>query len=334
MGTLGRHCVRAATVALALIVLAALGAAMVRLLPWLLSAEVPLEVTMPFAKALSSVAVETALLAGLPMGFAVGAAVFVERGEARALIALGASPLRLVAGCLPHVALLGTATFGALASCDTDASSPGRMAASLVNQGRSSCRDATSPRSALVPMVGVTWLCFPQQPPRVAGKLPTIGDRAWFTAAQLRPSPDLRTFELDDLRLVTRPEGASPQLRLHAGCAQVVGLNPWGRSAKLPIMARAALVASVAALLSLLVAWLMIVGNVASRAGAVAIGGLPAVVAIHLLHRVDGGPSGMSAYLWVPCGAAVAACAGAALWTGLSRLRVAYGLRVAQREVW
>jgi len=334
MGTLGRHCVRAAAIALALILLAAFGAGMVRLLPWLLSAEVPLAVTIPFAKALSSVAVETALLAGLPAGFALGAAVFVERGEARALMALGASPLRLIVGCLPHVVLLASATFGALALCDVDASSPGRMAASLIKQGKSSCRDATSPRSALVPMVGVTWLCFPGQPPRVTGKLPAIGNRAWFTAAELQPSPDLRTFELEDLRLVTRPEGGSPQLRLHTGRAHVAGLSPWGRSAKLPTQARAALVASVAALLSLLVAWLMTVGGVASRAGAVVIGGVPAVVAIHLLHRVDGGPSGMSAYLWVPCGAAAAAWASAAVWIAISRLRVVRGLRVARREVW
>jgi hypothetical protein len=208
------------------------------------------------------------------------------------------------------------------------------MATSLVEQGKSSCHNAASPHSALVPMVGVTWLCYPGHPPRVAGKLPGVGERAWFSAGELRLSPDLRRFELHDLRLVTRPEGAGPQLRLHVDRAHVAGLKPWGRSAKLPTRARAALVATVAALLALLVAWLMTAGMVASRAAAMAIGGTAAVAAVHLLHRVDGGPSGVSAYFWVPCGAALAACACAALRAVLSRLWAARGLRVAQREVW
>jgi hypothetical protein len=320
MGSLGRHCLRAAAVASACVLLAALGAGLVRLLPWLLAAEIPWTVATPFAAALAAVALETAVLVGVPIGFAFGAAVFVERGEARALMALGASPLRLVASSHLRLVVVAGLSFMSLVTCDVDARDPGRIAAQLIEQGKSSCEGAVAPRSAVVPMVGVTWLCFPGRPPRVVGTLPKLGDRAWFTASELRPSEDLRTFGLEDLRLVTRARGSMPTVRLRVDRAVVSGLQPWGRPAKLPTPIRALLLCAASVLLSLLVAWLVIVGQVASRVVAAALAVLPTLGSLHALHHVDGGASRPVAYLWVPAAGAVTALLCFAVFAAAVRL--------------
>ena len=86
---MGRSAFRQSLVAAGVVLGIALGAGLVRLLPWLLSPEVPLRVALPFAKALTAVAIETAFFVGVPIGFCFAAAQSVERGEARALFALG-----------------------------------------------------------------------------------------------------------------------------------------------------------------------------------------------------------------------------------------------------
>ncbi len=308
MKPLARHCLLAAGLASCAVLLLALAAGTVRLLPWLLAAEVPLGVSLPFAKALAVVAVETSLLVGFPLGFSVGAASFVERGEARALQALGASPLQLVMHTVPRGAAAAALAAAILTVCDVDASAPGRIAAQLIEQGKSSCAGAAEPRSALVPMVGVTWLCFPGQPPRVTGPLPRSGGRAWFTAAELHPSSDLRTFVLEDLRLATRPESGLPRAQLRVRHATVTGLQAWGRPTTLTVERRAALIATTSLVLGLMVAWLVVAGNLQSRVGAAFVGAVPALVATRALHRVDGTASGPGDYVWVPGAAMLAAC--------------------------
>jgi hypothetical protein len=306
---LARHCLLAAALASCVVLVLALAAGTVRLLPWLMAAEVPVGVSLPFARALAVVAVETSLLVGFPTGFSVGAATFVERGEARALQALGVSPLQLVTRSVPRAAAAAAVAATVLSVCDVDANAPGRIAAQLIDQGRSSCAGAAEPRSALVPMVGVTWLCFPGQPPRVTGPLPKSGGRTWFTAAELHPSEDLRTFVLEDLRLATRPESGLPRARLRVRHATVTGLQAWGRPSTLTVMRRAALIACTSLLLGLVVAWLVVAGNLQSRVGAAFVGAVPALVATHALHRMDASASGPEAYVWVPGAAILAACA-------------------------
>jgi hypothetical protein len=321
MSPLGRRSLRSAALACTFVLVAALGAGLVRLLPWLLAADVPLAVVAPFARALCAVAVETALLVGLPAGAAVGAAAFVERGEARALLALGASPRDLVIRAVPRVGLAAALAFAIMTAVDVDAQAPGRIALGLIHQGKASCEGAEQPRSVLVPMVGVTWLCFPGNPARVVGTLPRLGDRAWFTAADLAAESDLRSFVLTDLRLVTRRQDATPRLNLRVDHAVVSGLSAWGRLAKLPTVARAALVSAVAAVLALLAAWLVVTSAVTSRVASAAIGALAAVAAVRALHWVDGGPGGWLAYAWVP----VSGCATAAVcwlvWMAVLRVK-------------
>src|SRR5512143_2958280 len=104
MGSLGRRALRNSAVALAVVLALACSGGLVRLLPWLLAPEVPFEVTLPFARALGASATETAFLFGVPLGFGLAAASFVERGEARALAALGASPYLIAGSIAPHAA--------------------------------------------------------------------------------------------------------------------------------------------------------------------------------------------------------------------------------------
>ena len=320
VGSLGRHCARLGLWAVGLVLVAATSAGLVRLLPWLLAEEVPLAVSAPFAQALAAVAVETAILVGLPLGFAGGAALLVERGEARALHALGASPTRLVAGTWPQALTFAAAALLSAVWFDVDASIPGRFAGRLIEQGQSSCVSAKRPKSVLVPMVGVTWLCFPGQPPRVVGKLPGAGDRAWFTAASLDPSDDLRRFELRELMLVTRRPAGGPALRLRVRHAVLSGMSGWGRPAKLPAAERAGLVAATAAALALLGAWVVLRLGLGGRIWGGALGALAGVAALMTLHRVDGSSWSGVAYLLVPLVGALASLALLALGSWLMRV--------------
>jgi hypothetical protein len=290
------------------VVAVALGAGAIRLLPWLLAEEVPLEVCWPFARALAAVAVETGFLVGLPLGFAVAASDFVERGEARALLALGARPVRIAAGAMSAALLLAASAFAASSAWGSDAALPGRFAAQLVAQGRASCARIREPRAVLVPLVGVTWTCFPRRAPRVVGVLPGGAKDAFFSAASLKPSEDLRSFALTDLELLARrPDGSEkPALKLRVRRALVAGLSSWGRPPHLPLRARAALVAATGSFLGLLVAWSSIAFQRASRLSAAAVGGASALAALTALQGLDRAALSPSAYALVPAAGAAA----------------------------
>ncbi|MFO0571355.1 MAG: hypothetical protein U0263_37345 [Polyangiaceae bacterium] len=101
MGGLGRRALGAALGSVIILALFGLAAGLVRLLPWLVSPEVPLDVSLPFARALGAGATEMAFLIGAPLGTALAVARFVERGEARALHALGVTPARIARSLFP-----------------------------------------------------------------------------------------------------------------------------------------------------------------------------------------------------------------------------------------
>jgi hypothetical protein len=301
----------------------ALGAGMIRLLPWLLAEEVPLEVCWPFARALAAIAVETGFLVGVPLGFALGAADFVDRGEARALLALGVRPIRIAAGAATAALLLTGMAFAGNVAWGSDAALPGRFAAQLVAQGRASCARIRAPRAVLVPLVGVTWTCFPRRAPRVVGVLPGGAKDAFFSAASFKPSEDLRSIALSDLEIVARrPEGGDkPALKLRVRRAQVAGLSSWGRPPHLPLRVRAALVAATGSLLGLLVTWSILAFNRASRLAAAAIGGASALAGLTALQGLDRAAQSPWAYVLVPAAGVVAASVAELTLRAGSRLR-------------
>jgi hypothetical protein len=315
---LAGYCSRAALTCCSLVLLAALGAGMVRLLPWLLAPDVPLRVALPFTKALVAVAVESSLLVGLPTGFAFAAGVFNERGEARALLSLGATPWMLARSTWRHLAAFAALIWLLSLAWDPGADRPGRFAAQLIEQSKTACHAVSGPRAVLVPMVGVSWLCFPGRPARVTGTLPGTDRRAWFTAAEIHPSDDLQRFELSDLRLVARGKPSMPALQLHVDSARISGLLPWGRSAKLPVQLRAALVTGSAVALGLLAVWFVIRRALSSRLGAAASGAVPALVVLEVLHEVDSSAASGLLYALVPI-AGIVALFGLALLTRLAK---------------
>lgn len=300
MGGLGARVTIAAALAVLVVLAVGLGAGAVRLLPWVFAPEVPLEVALPFARALGAAATETALLVGTPIGVALGAASFVERGEARSLLSLGVAPRQLAGGAAPvllaFVALVGLCSLGWGSNADV----PGRFAVDLVAQGRASCARATAPKSAQVPLVGVTWLCFPGETPRVSGELPGLGGLAWFTATEFVPSDDLREVRLSNLRVFTKELDDRHRLELAVGSATIRGLPGWGRSAKLSVLARASLTALTAALLALGVVWTVLATHVTGRIHALTLAALPALAAFVLLGRLDAGSYSAAAYGLVP----------------------------------
>lgn len=300
MGWLGIRALVATLGAAVAVLAVAAAAGLVRLMPWLLAPEVPARVTLPFARALGAAATETAMLVALPLGFALAAATAVDRGEVRALAALGVSELRLVGSQWRHAALGSALAFVACLAWGSTSDVPGRFAAQLVQQGRSSCASVREPRSITVPLVGVTWLCFPGQPPRVSGPLPGSRGRAWFSATQLTPSDDLREVSLVDLQVVTQAPAGERRLRLQTRDGVVRGLPAWGRSATLSAPKRSALAALTALVLALGASFLVLRAGLSRRWHALVGGGTPAVAALIVLHRLDASGLGPLTYAAVP----------------------------------
>jgi hypothetical protein len=267
----------------------------VRVLPWVVAPHVPLRVALPFARSLFAVGLETTLLAAPPIGWAFCAAMLVERGEARALFATGTSPAGIV-----RTTLVAAAGFGLLAAVASlawgrEAAAPGRLARSLVAESRQTCGEGAGQRTAYVPFVGATWLCFPDAPPRLAGQLPTGGGS--FSARELWISDDLRSLELSDLRLVVGEKGA---ISVRAEKAEVRGLAPWGRGSNLTAPERALLVSLTGAGLALLAAGIVLARSISHRVLALLIGAAGPVVSLVVMSRLEQGDHSPWAYLSVP----------------------------------
>jgi hypothetical protein len=327
---LARHLTRACGGAVLVVLVLALAAGAIRLLPWIVSPAVPLAVAAPFAEALGALACETALMIGLPAGCGLGAARFVERGEARALMALGLSPARLVSRAAPPVLVLAVMGSTVGAAWNADASKPGRIARELVARGRQSCDEAAAPAAFQVPLVGVTWLCFPGERPRAVGPLPGLSERAWFSAESLVPSEDLRQFELSNLRVVARGEDGRERLHLNVQTAVVSGFAPWGRPARLPAFWRAVLAGTTAVLLGLFSAWVVISTRLGSRPLGLLVASGPTLAAWALWHAADRVEAPGQYYLIVPlCGLGlVCALRSPGRWLG----RLSQGRRTRRAE--
>jgi len=265
------------------VLLLAVAAALVRLLPWLLSPDVPLPVALPFAKALLAVAFEAAFFVGVPAGCALGAALFVERGEARALHCQGASPLRLASQCVPFMVLVGVLAFATSSLWQANTENPGRFARALVERARDGCTGGV-PRSISVPIVGVTWLCFAKAPPRLTGPVPKSNGRAWFSARAIDVSDDFTAFRAEDVFVGSPPTASKFRFGLHARVAKVSGLPAWGQSAPLTPLLRSSVVGLTVLLLglsSLLVVLRLGISQLALAAGFAGVAGVASLRALH-----------------------------------------------------
>jgi hypothetical protein len=287
----------------------------IRVLPWLVAPNVPLRVALPFARALFAVGLETTLLCAPPIGWALACSTLVERGEARALFALGLGPGRIVrATALPAITFAALAALSALA-WGTEAAAPGRLARSLVEQSRRACAGEVAPRAAHIPFVGVTWLCFEGRAPRLSGTLP--GGGGVFTAADLAISDDLRSLHFADMRLLL---GEGGKIRLNVGEADVTGLSPWGRASNLRPALRALLLSTTGMGLALLAALYVLARSISHRLMSLLLGAAGPAAALLALSRLEQSDHGPLAYAWVPL-AGVAALGASVLATRRWRKR-------------
>jgi hypothetical protein len=278
----------------------ALVGASVRLLPWLVARDVPLETSLVFAEVLAARGAEVAVLIGLPVGTAIAAALFVERGEARALAALGVRPLRLAAGLVPLAVATVLSSIAVARSTETPTTN--EFVGRLVGSGRRVCAGARPPRRVDVPLVSMSWLCFATGP-RLVGAVPGLRSELWFTAADLRGFAGERGLIVDDLRVV----GPNLGLSLHATEARVSGL-PGGPGARRPGGAlRGLLTGLVATATALASAWGVLRRNPQGPSRAAAAAGAAALATIALLRSLDDGQAGVAAHaLAVPVGAVMA----------------------------
>jgi hypothetical protein len=303
-----------ATLAIAAGVLGvALLAGAVRLLPILLAPGVPLRLWPVLGRSALAVALEAALFVSPPLGFALAAARLVERGEARALFALGVSPLGLVGRSAP--ALLAAALAAALAAglWGREAHAPGRAARDLLDQARVACLAAPPPAVAEVPVLGVTWVCLPGEPPRAVGPLPPAGA---FAAASITLADDLAALAARDLDLVLPAAADRGAAHLHAASASIRGLAPLGRPSNLTPAARVLVLAFTAPLLAA-VAALLLLRAAQGRVAAAVVGASGPAASLLAFSALERGPTAPFAYLAVP----VAGLAALTLAAALARRR-------------
>lgn len=283
----GRPAFTYAVSAIVLLSVAALVAAAVRVLPWLLDPALPTEVAEPFARSLFTLAIEASILTGWPLGWSVAMQRFSERGEARVLLLLGEAPRRTVGRLAPQGALLFAILFTVSLSGGDQATAPGRVVNELLSKGRGACAESEQPRAYAVPFVDVAWLCSGARsglPPRLYGKPPAGLGGATFTAENVDVSGDLRRIALTDARLYAGP------IAVHVGSMRIRGLLPFARASALPPWLRASVLGFSAATTAVLSAWVMLRARARGGLGRVyagAVGVTGPLVALALLRLLE-----------------------------------------------
>ena len=279
--TWNRSALRGALIASGSAAVVAFSAGIVRILPWLLDPLITWRIAAPFARSLVVVAGEAALAVGWPIGWALAAATFVERGEGRVLQLLGERPLRTVARLLPQAAVL----MGALAALSwasaRQSTEPGRIVSELLADGEGACSRATSPRTYSVPFFDATWLCRAGLPPRLVGQGPGRLAALVFSAREARASGDLGTIELDDVHL------AFPRVTLHVDALRLRGTAPWGHASVVSPGLRALSVAPAVALAALVAVGLVLRRRTGGRLTTLAVGAAGPVAVLGMLRAVE-----------------------------------------------
>lgn len=308
-------------------------AGVVRVTPLLLGPGVPLRVASALGRGVTGVALETALFVAPPIGWALAAARLVERGEARALFAIGVRPLRLLASAWPAALAVAVASGLAALSWGREAAAPGRLARELLAEGRAACLATPRPSAATLPLLDLAWVCLPGDVPRVAFAAPPIdvgaparastqalrsGLAPAFAASAIEVSDDLRAIEAHDLMLVVPLSGASGRgagagaafaeeraklggvLRLRVGTAHIRGLEPLGRASNLSAAVRALLIADSAVAMATLAAVIVLHASIRSRALALAIGASGPAAALMAFSSFERVTTPASAYAAVP----------------------------------
>ncbi|HEY4105623.1 MAG TPA: hypothetical protein VGM44_17110 [Polyangiaceae bacterium] len=218
--------------AFAAALLLCLGVGATRLWPRIAGEHLPFSLIWPFARPLLAVALELAFLLAVPLALALASST---QGKRSADAQTWRETL-LSTGLL--VVVFGALSFGSSVSLDSDAATPGSIAAELLSGARSSCLESAPPAEVRVPLVGFSWFCDEHRAPRLHGRIP-LGKQAEFDASALELSDDLKRASLTHFSLAF--DTPLFPVQLHAERATLRGLPPWGRSRRTPFALRAAL---------------------------------------------------------------------------------------------
>ena len=293
----------------ALVLALGLFAGAVRVLPILLASTLPLRLAAPLARGVLGMSLETALFVAPPLAWALAASALVERGEARALSAIGVRPARIVASAWPAALLVAAAAGLAALSWGREAVAPGRLVRDLVEGARAACAEASTakdPRSTPIPVdvpsLGFSWICFPGAEPRILGPAPFGAPRSVLSASAIELSDDLRAIRLVDATLSMPPAGPSPlaSARLRASEVSITGLAPLGRASNIGVLARALLLSVSAASIAALAAGVVLTQRVRSRPRALATGLVGPAAALMVFSALEREPASPFAYITVP----------------------------------
>lgn len=280
---------------------AALLAGAVRVLPWMLDPDVPARAALPFARGIAELAIEAAVMVGWPIGWALAAQRFAERGEARAMMLLGESPAKTAlaqwrVGAPLAIMLTLASVLGAL-----DASAPGRMAQALVSQGRAACAAATTPRTYAIPFVEATWICTPGSPPVLYGSGPGALRSIVFSARNATIAGDMRRVELDDARFSV----SSIDANVHANRVVIHGMSPFTHASNVPPIERALVAVLAAALAAAGAIWACVTGRARGQLVAIAISAAGPLATLGLMRALERAEAPAAWFLLTPIASAV-----------------------------
>jgi hypothetical protein len=327
----------------ALVLAVGLFAGAVRVLPLFLGPALPLRLGLPLARGVLAVSLETALFVAPPLAWALACSALVERGEARALFAIGARPYRIVASAWPAALVVAAASGLASGAWGREAAAPGRLARELVAEARAACvasyTSGVGPGAARaidVPSLGFSWVCFPGDEPRIVGPAPLHSDAsaqtpggeanprgevtgtAVLSASAIHLSDDLRAIRLEDVTISTRAPGSLAserlQVRLHVKDVAIQGIAPLGRASNLDVVTRALLLALSSIAMASLAAFTVLALSVRERARALAIGVAGPAASLMVFSSLERSSTAPLAYSAVPLAglSAVAAILGVA----------------------
>lgn len=297
----------AALVASLVITTLACAAGLARVLPILLDPEVPRRAARPFLVGMFALSIEVGALVGWPLGFTEAALRSVERGEARARMALGERPLQRVARLSPALAVLAVLTATGSLAWGRDARAPGRVARALVEEARLACESAKQVSVVDVPLVRASWLCRPGSPPLLVGEGAGSAAAIDFIARRFDVTDDLTAVHVEGAQVLLPTD---TPIRLRIGEVRVIHLVPFSAPSSVPPALRATVIV-LSALLSAVLAMISALrgeGRYRAVSWAIAISG-PAA-ALSALRACERAGIGDARLLLVPA-AAVAAILGA-----------------------
>lgn len=306
MGPLGSRVRSACLGALAAFAGLALVSAGVRLLPWLFDPRVAWGAVWVFARGLLAVAAETSCAVSLPLGYALAAVAANDRGEARACMLMGATPLGLGARTWPLLLAIAVPAVVAGFVWGGQLAEPSRVLGELVSSA--SCGPAR--RVSDIPGTGAAWLCDDH-----GARLAIVSGSALATARAVRIAPG--TFEADGVQVALR---GPPEVRLHVEHATVSGLLAFEAPAGAAGGKRGLALIAAGALSALGLMSTLLASGESRRTVAAALGALGAASPLLVAGVLDRANAPAFAYVIVVL-AGLVPCVGHAVWIELVRRR-------------